>query len=362
MLNLWLTFDYELFMGRNYVSEEEVLIEPSYAIAEALKSIGVNATFFADVLCPIRYRELGKDKFPTLFDQQIVDLAKNQFDIQLHIHPHWLKVTAISPDIVFPREAYRIHAFENEKERIIHEGVTYLNNLLLPIDTMYKCVSYRAGGWCIQPEKIIAKTLYDEGIRIDSSVSYGFHADEEWHYSDFRDYSENRNCFFSSNYGFGEGDNSYVEHGIFEVPIASYSRFPNTMVVKMQSYKKKISSVEPKGTYMTVGNNLTSGNHHRTLSSIIKNQRNHVYMLSFDSCLKKSVIYMINHILVEQCKKNEEVYLALIAHPKCQTAEHIENMIDTLIVLQKNKNIRFVTSRDILRYISSRKEGSCNEV
>ena len=26
MLNLWLTFDYELFMGRNYVSEEEILM------------------------------------------------------------------------------------------------------------------------------------------------------------------------------------------------------------------------------------------------------------------------------------------------------------------------------------------------
>lgn len=51
--------------------------------------------FFANVLCPIRYRELGQERFPDAFDAQLRELHELGHDIQLHIHPHWLKATKI---------------------------------------------------------------------------------------------------------------------------------------------------------------------------------------------------------------------------------------------------------------------------
>jgi hypothetical protein len=59
MLNIALTFDYELFFGSNYASAEEVLFQPGKEILNLLDKYQVKATFFADVLSVRMHEKYG---------------------------------------------------------------------------------------------------------------------------------------------------------------------------------------------------------------------------------------------------------------------------------------------------------------
>ena len=137
MLYICVSFDYELYMGENYLEERRTLIEPTYILSDMLKKEGVSGCFFADVCCPMQYRKMGKLEFPNEFDQQIQNLVKDGHDVQLHIHPNWLKATEIGKTVKFDREFYRLHNWSAESPnaiaQIIHNGVEYLNQVLAPV-------------------------------------------------------------------------------------------------------------------------------------------------------------------------------------------------------------------------------------
>lgn len=76
-------------------------------------------------------------------------------------------------------------------------------------------------------------------------------------------------------------------------------------------------------------------------------------MLTFDSYHKDSIVYMVNHLVKdERCDKND-VYISTIAHPKCMSDEHIENMRVGLLELKKNKFIKFVNMQEIAKRIGA---------
>ena len=91
MIYLLYSGDYEVFMGGNYKPESEILIEPTDLAMDVFESIEAPVTFFADLLCLWRYRELGFDKFPDQVDEQLRQVIRRGHDVQMHIHPHWPK-------------------------------------------------------------------------------------------------------------------------------------------------------------------------------------------------------------------------------------------------------------------------------
>lgn len=128
MLYLSITFDYELFMGENYTDERQVLIEPTDRICSRLSDAGVSGVFFADICSAMQYRKMGENEFPAMMDEQLRMLAASGHDVQLHIHPHWLKATKIGSHVEFDRRYYRLHNWEADKpgsmREIIHDGIT----------------------------------------------------------------------------------------------------------------------------------------------------------------------------------------------------------------------------------------------
>ena len=49
MLNICITFDYELFLGKNNAPYKEILFTPTDNLIRTLSEKGVSGTFFADV-------------------------------------------------------------------------------------------------------------------------------------------------------------------------------------------------------------------------------------------------------------------------------------------------------------------------
>lgn len=342
MLNLCITFDYELFMGENFRPEDEVLIRPSDAIGEMLRDVGVSATFFADVCCPIRYRQMEKPEFPRRFDEQLIRLHTLGHDVQLHIHPNWLAADEVGATVSFPRDRFRLHnwadgdSYENVT-KIILDGKKYLEDLLTAGDPDYRCVAFRAGGYCIQPERKIVPSLLAAGIVIDSSVCCGFaHEGDGMHYN-YRGFREPFNCWFSESVGFEARSSEKTDGAIFEIPVGGFGRFPQRLIASKMN--KSFRKEAPKGRSMSLQHVAVR----RSFFQRLRNARKAVNMLTYDSYNGKAMTYMLRS-LAKHTKG--DVYTAVIAHPKMMHEAQIADMRDSLTKLKENRNVRFVTMRE----------------
>lgn len=346
MLYICNSFDYELFMGKNYVDEHEGLIRPTQKLASMLIEEQVPSTFFADVCCPIRYRELGKTEFPEQFDGQLKDLMQMGHDVQLHIHSNWIRASEVGANVVFDRATYRLHNFANNGDyapvrEIIHNGIEYLNSLLVPVNQEYRCIAYRAGGYCLQPETKLAELLYDEGMRIDSSVCCGHAHNGDGMQYNYLEYKNPFNSYFSSEVGLEERCQRPIVGGIFEIPVGGYSTFPYRAIASKKN--QRISNVKANGNGMVLEHRALKKS---TLLSRIKRTLTATNMLTFDFFYSDAMIYMLNRICKEhKCDRND-MFVAIISHPKLFSDDHIENMCCGVRELKKNQNIRFISMSD----------------
>lgn len=347
MLYLNLSFDYELFMGENYASEKEVLIEPTNKIIKALANEDTTATFFVDVLCPIRYRELNNIEFPIMVEEQIRDMIRCNQDVQLHIHPHWMFSTKVGNVIEFDRDTYRIHNLIEQYgtsyvDNIIKKGVDYLTNIILPVKPDYRCVAFRSGGYCLQPETQIFDLLYANGIRIDSSMCEGFmHHGDGMEY-DYKMFTEHGNYWFNNNISLTTKSLVRLTPGIMEVPVGGFKHFPQRLIA---SRMNSIISNEPQnGRSMSL---TTKQQNNKGLFYRINSIFSASNMLTFDFYSAKSLTYMVKNIKQIVNASNKDVFLSVIAHPKLQSENHVLNMIDFIKSVKQIPNIEFVSMQQI---------------
>lgn len=220
--------DYEIFMGGNYRPESEILLEPTRAAMDVFESIGVPVTFFADLLCLWRYRELGFGEFPDQVDDQLRQAVRRGHDVQMHIHPHWPKTeiecredgsTHYHVDSVWIYPGPHFGDLYGFMLQQLVSGKEYLTDLLGDLVPDYQCVAYRAGAYGIVPgDREILAALEDAGYLIDSSVVPGFPglvATGET--VNFSNVPRRGNYRLSREWGLTRP----AEAGIFEIPVAA---------------------------------------------------------------------------------------------------------------------------------------------
>lgn len=197
--------DYELFLGENFLPEQEVLIEPTAALLDTCEQLGIPMTLFADVACLWRYREGGDEEFPAAVEEQLREAVRRGHDVQAHLHPHWLHATRAGRRWTAPLDTFLVGALDDPRD-LLQRARTYLEELLQPVDADYRCIAFRAGNYGIQPrlEQVFA-ALRATGFEIDSSVVPGLVLENAVNRIDFR--------------GFAERDGEL--HGLYEVPVAT---------------------------------------------------------------------------------------------------------------------------------------------
>lgn len=361
MLYIAVTADYELFSGKNYFSEEEILIKPTYELFRVAKQNGVPVTLMADVCSVWKYREYGLMEYPTKFEEQLVYAIKENHDVQLHIHPHWLNSIYSNNKWIFDKNTFNIHHFGFDCEdkstisvdEILLKGKNYLENLLNPINNTYKCIAFRAGGWCLQPEKDLIKSLKKIGINIDTTVYKNGYIKTETHYFDYRNVPDEPNWWINPENGLEEKSNADLENNIYEVSIGSYSKKPDIYYYKAINKIRKI-----RNNNMVRG--LPIGYEDKEKTPFINKQMSRIHnfikepiMLSIDDMgsliLEKIIYYYIKKF---DCFNND-LYISLICHPKnlfnCNFKEmdkffkkinkKCNNIVEFITLLQVNKLI-----------------------
>ena len=93
-MNIFLTYDYELFFGEPTGTVEKCIIEPTNLLRAIAQRTGIKMVFFIDVGY-LKKLIAFKDQFPNVKAEhdaiidQVKKLVAEGHDCQLHIHPHW---------------------------------------------------------------------------------------------------------------------------------------------------------------------------------------------------------------------------------------------------------------------------------
>lgn len=347
MTNVVLTFDYELFFGENYFSDEKVLFEPTNKILKILNSEGIKATFFVDICSVMQFNRYGLTGYCDAFRNQIIELNKFGHDVQLHIHPHWLNSKYIDGRWKIDKSHYRIHAYgfnsakENNASKIIRESKLYLENILKE-DPNYKCIAYRAGGYSIQPHNQLFECLLENEINIDSSISLGQYNLDKDMFFDFRKFKLIEHWYINSKDKL-ENKSIKRESQIYEVPIPC---IPTNLfyIIKYKIFSMLKSSQKNQIKGNAIQCSSFDISEKPNVFSRVKYYLNHNYQLSIDLLSASMIMSYISKI---SKNKDFDIDIAILGHPKSFGDNHYKELKKLLQMLKTSKYVNLVTMKDI---------------
>lgn len=360
MLNICFTADHELFFGKNYVSEEETVVRPTYSLMKVLEEYNIPLCLMTDVCSINRYRELNIDSpYVSIVEKQLSDTIKRGHDVQLHIHPHWLKSDYIDGQWHFNYSDFRLHSFGFKDDckcngrKIIADSKSYLVNLLKPVDANYDCIAFRAGGWCLQPEKEFLQALAAEGILIDTTVYYGGYMNQAGHFFDFRKIPDKPNWWIDPKKGLEYEANKEKGH-LLEVAIGSYAFLPmiglKKLMFKPYRARLKFRASRERGCSVHV---LQKKNMLAKMFSKVHNFLTQPIVFSFDSACYEVMMHLTTYYLKRFDCKNQEVFVSIIGHPKALTDVYLNEIRKycAKVTTDYSHLIKFIRLRDIPKYI-----------
>lgn len=350
MLKICLSYDYELFLGKNLGTYDEILFQPTQKLSDMMQEHGARGTFFADVCSAIVHRKYGLDAYPEAFDAQLRQLTEANHDIQLHIHSNWYYAKPKNGILNLDNQGYRIHEFgfdrknPNSASQIISEGKHYLESVCCSVNPDYKCVGYRAGGFAFQPEKELIQALVDNDIKIDSSVVPYMSAQGVINAYDYREVPRILNWWIDSQYGVNVASFNH-ENAMFEVPVAT----ARPRLLKLLKTKKEQRSLpregKIQGEYATADKALkvSTSRYLRVLHTLFDYRYISLDSRHYERVLEDLEFFYNKHKLWER-----DGYICLICHPKLADQVRIDN-IERLIsgVMKDRDKYSFVTISDI---------------
>ena len=344
-IRLVLAFDHELSLGGTD-SYERNLFEPTEALMAAAEAIDVPIVLFTDVLCAIKHREWGIARFADEYDAQLSRALRAGHDVQLHLHPHWLTSRwadgRFEPSRHFSLNDFATHSLPYSIEEIVECGVRYLREVCVRADPAYTCNAFRAGGYNIVPSTSrIARALYDNGIRIDSSIIHGFYFRSGLSTVDFRGVPASANWFLPL-----EGTISQAAaSGLFEVPIASAPRNP---LNNLPFLARRL--VHRKRRHSDGGRSIHDG------STSVREKLGRLFprsawTLSFDNYADSgSDVFDIFRRYVDAHAGEPEIVCASVSHPKSM-GTHARAIMRDFVERARERfrdDLSFVTFREIL--------------
>src|SRR4030095_2862721 len=191
---LALTHDWEL-RGDGSGDIEEIQFAPMRRLLAIYQKFGARTTFLPDVLQQVRFRSLQEQHnelkdVADAWDEHARAAYADGHDIQLHLHSQW-------SDVRYENDKWQLNGAwsllkydHNSASQMIGESKRYLEELLQPIDSRYRCVAFRASALALAPSAHLLSLLALLGIEIDVSIAAGFYLHNETLQLDYRNCEE----------------------------------------------------------------------------------------------------------------------------------------------------------------------------
>jgi hypothetical protein len=306
-MNIFLSLDYELFLQEPGVNIRASLIDPTKRLNEMLEKKSLRAIYFVDVgyLAALNRQKLNyhalQNDYNTIVEQ-LRDLNLYGHEIGLHIHPHWEDTFFDGNRWRVNLSRYKLGDFNQEEASAIFKH--YFT--LLQEHASSKIVSYRAGGWCLDPFSHISSAMRECGIFIDSTVFQDGKKQTATHSFDFRGYPKKDMWRFDTHPSIEDNDGFFLE-----VPSTSYTVQP--VVFWQLLFTSILKRVKKNDSGYGVKPSITEalGKLFFTTSEAV----------SIDSVKSNDVLKSF-----EKAEKNGKVNFCIIGHPKCFTDDTYKNL------------------------------------
>tara|TARA_Y100000996_G_scaffold244217_1_gene192060 strand:+ start:1540 stop:2670 length:1131 start_codon:yes stop_codon:yes gene_type:complete len=375
MIYILYSADYEIFHGKNFFSEKDILIKPTDSLLKTCDSIDVPITLFCDTECIERYNTLKINDFPDIAETQLQNAIRNGHDVQAHLHPHWENAIINDNSWKWEKSNYSLgnspeeEVFNNAKI-LLEKASSYLTNLLRPIDSSYNCIAFRAGGWSLQPnERQIIKALEECGYYIDSSIAKNFKFKNEIVDIDFSNTPNDLNFYISSKTGIA----SNADSGIFEIPIPSHStrnikfniiELTNMLSNKIFKYNLIGHPRLPKGTTLPIAHKATTlpirNSMPRTIPFKILNFTKKIFSIAEPKISKLELagqspqnLMKITKSFLKKRNLNKDVFFSFSSHPKFLYQEDYGTLkrYHEMIIKEYGNDIQAITFQNAFKKI-----------
>lgn len=172
MMKLLITLDYELYNGKFGGTVENCIIKPTMEFIKVLDKHSMKAVFFVDTVFLNRLLSLKENNTILERDwesikQQLIYLHNHGHDLQLHLHPQWYHGSFEEGKWRSVLSDYKLSDMPTPLvEEMFKNGITLLNGF-----NNNNTIAFRAGAYCLQTLGNYNEILYNNGLRIDSSVN-----------------------------------------------------------------------------------------------------------------------------------------------------------------------------------------------
>jgi hypothetical protein len=341
MIDIIITLDYEIF-GNGVGDVKKHIIEPTENILEICEKYNAKLTIMFEIGEYWAFKRAEKKGKLTHLNYCASELMENQakyainkgHDVQLHLHPQWIDAEFIDGNWKLNLEWWRlsdlplgIDAKKDSKSiiGILYKGKTDLEKMLKPVNNNYNCIGFRAGGWCIQPEKKIISAMKYVDIKADTSVfKWGYEA-SNISFFDFREAKNNYGYWWTTE----ENVNRNGEKGknIIEIPIYSQLLSP------LYLFKPLLVLVTLKTKFEQKNNSYTLRQNHKF--NLLFEQNKIPFKWDFCKQSSNEMIRYLNKILLEH-KHNKNAYLPLVMIGHSKDFLFKKNFEDFLKKIQKH--------------------------
>ncbi len=322
-INIYLTLDYELFLLKPGNNIDFSLINPTFDLVKVLNKYQFKAIFFVDAgylyaLNKYKDKYLNIEKDYTKIINQLKILESQGHEIGLHVHPHWEDCFYNGDEWKVNLNRFKLSDFTKEEARDIFNK--YYKNLQFHF--INKIISYRSGGWCLEPFSFIRESMKDNGIFIDSTVVPGASYKSKTHSYDYRLFPK------KDIWRFNHEPSIIDELGYFiEVPCTPHK------LTQIYFWKKLLNIFHNKFKQTPNGEAIKPSIFGLFKKLIFKT----VDAVSIDA--QKSDFLLNTFKIVE---KDQKYNFCIIGHPKCFTSDTYKNL-DDFIVYIINKGYTLTT-------------------
>lgn len=336
-MRIFLTLDYELYLGANTGSPENCLVRPMDELCRVSDLYGFRYVIFVDAAyilrlsqLSIKYPQLAKDY--EMVTQNIKKLVNLKHDVQLHFHPQWLhsEYDQINKKWILNKMPYKLSDMKDDEVfSSFHEAKELLDQL-----AGYKTYAFRAGGYCLTSFEKYKELFLREGITIDSSVARGLSESTSIHAYDYRKVPEGTIYRFDDNVCVENTNGKFTELSISSVHWRGL-HYMFLVRPRMMAYHPKVVYGDGQ-SIIDVPTNKSKGTFAAKIGKFFNPYQNLVCIDEIRSC---QLEYIYNNF-----KKRGEKDLVLIGHPKAASDRSVKNL-EAFVACCKNDII--CTTKDL---------------
>lgn len=213
---------------------------PSLFLMSLCERLGIRMTFMIEVMQQFvmkKHQETHCElKAETeLWEENVQQMLERGFDIQLHLHPQWHNAEYRNGFFYLSRKWNLAEYDRNTRLDMLISGKEYLSKLIEKSGKSNELVGFKAGGWAMQPSRMLLEDLEETGIKIVFGVRKGLYYKSEDIKIDYRELEEDRFPYYPDYDDLRKVSKTKKE--LMILPLTSYNYTP---AIKWQRLKEKM--------------------------------------------------------------------------------------------------------------------------